>query len=135
MSSADLVSPCTLYTVRCILRFMTSRGTKEYATADSTVLAWLDLISAVYYTCGTTGLYTCTRDYPEHVHILMRDERKKEASKVKQTKESNTAHPRQSLVHAHNHMTIPKVQVHASSDEPSLSSCRKMGMAVSKKFG
>ena len=63
--------------------------------------------------------------------------RKKEASKVKQTnkqtKESITAHPRQSLVHAHNHMTIPKV--HASSDEPSLSSCRKMGMAVSKKFG
>ena len=36
---------------------------------------------------------TCT-----YIHVLMRDERKKEASKVKQTtRQSNTAHPRQSL--------------------------------------
>ena len=34
------------------------------------------------------------------LYVLMRDEkelRKKEASKVKQTRQSNTAHPRQSL--------------------------------------
>ena len=49
-------------------------------------------------TCTCTSLgqtNTCTS---MNKHVLMRDERrKKEASKIKQTRQSNTAHPRQSL--------------------------------------
>ena len=66
-------------------------------------IACIMYICTMQYCMYNVQMYICTMQncmYIQCIHVLMRDEkgRKKEASKVKQTaRQSNTAHPRQSL--------------------------------------
>ena len=96
-----IVYTCTLYIhVHCIYM---------YIVYTSTLYIHVHVVQAFLYRCtmNRKGLM-----YTHSVHVLMRDEKegRKEASKVKQTtKQSNTAHPRQSLfprmytIHVHVH--------------------------------